>query len=1035
MAGTKPPGNKGTGKPFLGDDDLASELDAWDATFDALHVDDTSAAPAPEPVMAWPAPAATIASPPPPSAADFGAEPSSTLDQPVFEDQSLDDQMTLDRAQDDNDALIDVEVEVPLAGPRTPAHVDTYDSDPAETDFSDVGAQGQPAALGEMLGRHGTVPPIDDLDEPPTRIDLKSGPVRRPTVSDEDDSDDGVFTSASRPVPAAPDDGRAVDPIAPPPAPEPARRGPAIVRRTPIQVQPVTPSSPPPREERKTPAHGVDTTAFNESTRIQSLGEIEAQAAATRQRHQNKTAPPPIADDDDEYEVEIDAQGGGDAAAPEPMPDSALSRRTAHVVRRADTPTRPPPLGPGGIPIIPAGLGADDGGGEVAMEMDVDEPTDTAEPAGEDDFSDVAAAVGGAEDPLADLPAAPQPLTPRRASTPDLERQLGNRTIRPGLSGAINQPPPTPRAPLEDALAALDEEPPALESPVPQFDDDTTGFGAVPSNKFADAPPTVIDERPPALASAGDYQPRVKTPTSVPPLGQPAHGTAIEALTGETLSGTRAPAPAAVPRAPSQIPLEIEEPAPDPVLDVEAAVRAWPAQIEPLGPTALDEDAAQALLVYERELATLDEAAASAALRIEAGRLSERLHDPDRARAHYDAALLADPRATAALRGLRRIARAAGDLVEAVQHLDAEIAVAGALERRPLGHYRIDLLMASNEQDLARVAVGEILDSAPSDVRALLAQLELAFLDGRADEFGSALEQLGNAVTDHELRAAVQSARGALAAHHNDVAGAASWFSAAAESDPTSLAARIGAVRQAAGQVDGPGAARALIDLAAQVASTDPLTASAAAVRAQQWQGGELGAAAAAIAIAGAPQDPLVARLAAETAAGGDPGVAAGAYTHWSSIGASPVERAYAAARAAELDAGRAAALWGAALELDPGDDYGAAQLRTAHVAAESTQASIDVDLAVANSDPDRERARLRAAYGLIAQGGLEDAITVLQDGCKARPGSLALAEALAEALAAAGRWSDRAKLYAELAAEPGEQLDKDVAQLRSALA
>ena len=32
---TKPPGNKG--KPFLSDDDIGNELDAWDATFDALH--------------------------------------------------------------------------------------------------------------------------------------------------------------------------------------------------------------------------------------------------------------------------------------------------------------------------------------------------------------------------------------------------------------------------------------------------------------------------------------------------------------------------------------------------------------------------------------------------------------------------------------------------------------------------------------------------------------------------------------------------------------------------------------------------------------------------------------------------------------------------------------------------------------------------------------------------------------------------------------------------------------------------------------
>ena len=36
MTSKPPPSGKG-GKPFLGEDDLLSELDAWDATFDALH--------------------------------------------------------------------------------------------------------------------------------------------------------------------------------------------------------------------------------------------------------------------------------------------------------------------------------------------------------------------------------------------------------------------------------------------------------------------------------------------------------------------------------------------------------------------------------------------------------------------------------------------------------------------------------------------------------------------------------------------------------------------------------------------------------------------------------------------------------------------------------------------------------------------------------------------------------------------------------------------------------------------------------------
>ncbi|MBA2543250.1 MAG: hypothetical protein H0V17_26650, partial [Deltaproteobacteria bacterium] len=283
-------------------------------------------------------------------------------------------------------------------------------------------------------------------------------------------------------------------------------------------------------------------------------------------------------------------------------------------------------------------------------------------------------------------------------------------------------------------------------------------------------------------------------------------------------------------------------------------------------------------------------------------------------------------------------------------------------------------------------------------------------------------------------RAAVQSARGILAAHHNDTAAAATWFTAAAESDPHAIAARLGAVRHAAAHADGGGAARALLDVARQVESGDPITAAAAAIRAQQWaptNDAEIAATAGAMATVAAPSDPLVARLAAEGVSGE---VAAAAFSHWARTTNAPTERAYAAARAAELDASQSAELWAITLAQDPDDDYAAAQLRTSHVAAEATQAAIDVDLAIA-ADPERDRARLRAAYGLMAQGQLDSAIEVLAQGRAARPGSLALVEALGEAYAAAGKWTERAELFAELAKDPGEQLDAEVAKLRSAIA
>ncbi|MGE3457578.1 MAG: hypothetical protein AB7O24_20860, partial [Kofleriaceae bacterium] len=228
--------------------------------------------------------------------------------------------------------------------------------------------------------------------------------------------------------------------------------------------------------------------------------------------------------------------------------------------------------------------------------------------------------------------------------------------------------------------------------------------------------------------------------------------------------------------------------------------------------------------------------------------------------------------------------------------------------------------------------------------------------------------------------------------------------------------------------------ATALVDLARHVQQTDPLFAAAAALRA--LPGASTAIAGTATSIAGScfPEDPLVARVTAELAPTDDPARAGAAFAHWATTATAAEDRAYATARAAELMPQRAIELWSTVLETDPDDDYAAAQLRTAHVAVDATQAAIDVDLVVAN-DPDRERARLRAAYGLITLGKLDEATAVLRQGRMARPGSLALTEALAEALAAAGRWGDRAQLFAELASHPGEQLDQQAAALRSALA
>ncbi|MEO6773529.1 MAG: hypothetical protein ABI467_10980, partial [Kofleriaceae bacterium] len=1023
MTDPKSPGKGGTHKPFLGDTEMSNELDAWDSMFDNLHGGPEAAATAgDEPVMEWPAPA---------PASKPNRAPDAALAAPDPAGEGVLDQTHLDLR-------------------AAPARATTFTKDPAdvdpmETDFSEIGAAGPPSALGVFLGAAG--PPSALGTTPAKRPTTHDGYDDAPQVVDEED----VYTSASRPnVAIGPDDADfAIDEPAPPPRPmppvPPRRTGPAIIRRA-------TPVAVPLANYAPQPSQVEEDSPFGENTRVADYHEMASARAEARSKAPtapppialHETAPQPLIDEDDYADIEIGADASDAAAETTPPPEAAATpRRTAaHVVRRPEKSTKQP---------IVARERPSDAVVEVVERLTTDEP------AGEDDFSDVAAAVG-AEDDLAIAEMIPR----RRPETP------------PGGSDIVPLRSPTP----DDS--SLDV---ALDEIVDADDDDahetiTMSVDDVLSEEDADEPvaaPTRLDvqrARTPTPSDDGsddlDFGVEASEPESPPVEVEVESADPTRTLYGlgavgmaarsqpqlETFDGAAAPRSGRqYARMQTPLPVGEEGSEVEPSFDFEAI--QLPEQVQPLPSNQLDEDAARTLEILERELATVDETAASAALRIEAARLCERLGEIDRARAHYDAALLADPRATAALRGLRRIARACGDLIEATRQLDAELAVAGALERRPLAHYRIDLLLASGEQDLARVAVGEILDSAPSDVRSLLAQLELTFLDGRAEEFGGALEQLAHAVSDNELRAVVQSARGMLAAHHHDRAAAAVWFASAAESDPTSLGARLGAIRQAVGRIaesglprpgnaaevqrgvdDGDSAASALLDLARQVETSDPATAAALALRAQHWTHSATAIAAARLATSAMPHEPLVLRIAAESAtAAGDPVAAGIAFEAWAACeGATPTERSYAAARAAELDPARGAELWRAAITHDPGDDYAAQQLRTAHVAAEATQRSIDVDLEVA-ADGERERARLRAAFQLIGQGQLDAATDLLHKGHVDRPESLALTEALAEALAAAGDWSARAKLLAELAADPGERLDREVAQLRSALA
>lgn len=620
-------------------------------------------------------------------------------------------------------------------------------------------------------------------------------------------------------------------------------------------------------------------------------------------------------------------------------------------------------------------------------------PSRRIETTGEDDLADPPTHVAGR--------AAPERRAPLSTMSDDAAEEIARSLPAEDVATSLiemSEPPPSARASASVPAVAPERsfERAGVERPADRLP-------IAPRGEPAAARPS---ERP---APSVPFAPaRVKTPTSVPPFARQA----------------------AEPRPSTLGDLAFESLAvgSEPELSLESM--SLPEQVAPLPASGLDESFAQTLALIEEDLELTGEREDAAMLRLEAGRLAEALGEGERARNHYESSLLADPRLAAALRGLRRLALESGDLGTATRQLDAELEVAGALERRPLGHYRADLLMAAAEQDLARVAVGEMLDAAPSDVRALIAQLELAYLDGRHDELGASLAQLANAVSDVGLRAAADTARAVLGTRPEvATANVGQIFLSAAAIDPSSTMWRLAAARHLVlDDADASLGADAMTQVAFQIALGDKDVAAALAVRALLW-GAPDGAVE--LAASAAPADPIVAQTMVEAAS---PSAAAKALSRCADAAPSLARRSYLAGLAAEIDVANAASHWAHVLEADPGDDYAAAQLRTSHVASDSASAAIDVDLA-ASQDESRERSRLRAGFGLAGLGQLDRAIEVLREGRRLRPGSLPISEALAEVYAQASMWQERAELFAELVVGGHDNLDPELAAMRSALA
>jgi len=957
-----------------------------------------------------------------------------------------------------------------------PSRDDDADPFPIPTE-DDLSLDGEPRALGALLGSTG----------------------RRPALGSDDD---GLFTSAPRPIIHGQGQGKPA-PVVPagpgaarPPRAATSGRRPAIVRR------PGTgPKQPFPTWSDKTrpgvgssgapgPSHPEESADFWPEERTAAMSTDLVERLAESAEALFRDAPPEVSLelDEDFYEgIEVAASSSDlvagtvtQADAPvesdprtgrrkRPPTGEAGRRTTTNILRRPATPSQFTPAEPRRretITTAPPPAGA-------TM------PATTADPheaLSDDDIEGPTVVVG---DVLADR------LVPRPAGEPELPPTVQQE--RPALDALrASSAPAWPGQPREVAPRGRatpswespwtperrDAPEPATERrrPVTPWDaapesimDGASIDGASIDDASIDVPidDATIERSPDAVLRGRDQATPWDTPAETllgfEPWGDVGlEGAAaaddedsdVDAALDDAVAiddGTLVPAATMValpdidvtPDLPLS-PFAVSEP----TIDFDALV------VRDVDPSTEDrtEELARELLLYERELTLLDEPVPTARMRLEAGRLAEQLGDLDRARTHYDGAMQLDPQLRPPLRALRRVERQLGNFSEAVRHLDAEIELASSRERRALAAYRADLLMAIGEQDVARVAVGDLVDEAPSDVRALLADLELAWVDGRHDELDVILDQLAQAVADRALAGAMARARGLLAEARGDDGGPA--YRGALLVDPADRLAWMGLAHAACAR----GAASEAAELTGHLVGQGGLgQASPALAGALEWRRGEpligrgeLASAGRSVARAAEllPGDPELGEVhALLLEAAGQAGPAAEALARAASATPSRGQAARLLRRAAGLRAasGEKAAsvsMLRRAVELDPGEPLAAIDLAGALEAAGDDEGLVALARRQVSADPDGAvLARVRLARGLERLGRGEEGTAVLAAGRAAGPRSAALDAELERAYARGGKLAERAALCREQAEERLPYVDPLVAERRAAMA
>ncbi|WP_428263026.1 hypothetical protein, partial [Haliangium sp.] len=1008
--------NKRSGFPGAGEDhELDADFDAWDKGFDDLVGDEEDG---------------TRVDPKLAGGGEFEFE--------LSFDDDVEGGFTLDDDVDDGFTL-----DVGEAAEPGPSGAATLDESMPAGSADDAAGGESPTGLGELLGASLELDEIDDAEAFPPPFGGDSGvydpsaadPVTGAAGSDLEDGEQQVYTSAARPFeatdPAHPggrmskvlasfqavedeDDDDDFDPFADP------EEGASTQITKVVEVDEELLAAAIPDEETDRVKVRRAPTIVRRDDLERLRAEHAARAAAARQEEEDEA-------DDDAFGVQV---------------TKMLSEEQLESLAEEAAPEI-----------------------EVSVDDDFYDDIEIGESAG-------GGASSGVPEPAEETESAATPATP---TSPGAGRRVSQHVVRRGGSQptpVVQRPTPVvrprrrrTRTSQYELSAQLDEsrslDPETTLDLRVMVDGGGEGVSRPGQDENREAEiQAIIDRAAQELRSQG-AQPSAGTPP-----GEAASEDGFEDFEFDwEPDGEATPVPAPVPGAPPVAAFDEVDAIPglpDPILPA-GAITDWPALDPaalaiPAEHVALDaaakiQDARGLLARFEAALEGPGDDPDTVSLGLAAGWLGEQAGAFERARAHYERALALSPGLLPALRGLRRAERRLGQWDHVIARLEQESERVSAQERRALDQLRAELLIACGERErAAQVSAATAQDAGPDSLRGLMAQVELAIVDGREGDAAAALGQIAEQVGGGRLRCSLRRAQGLMTERAGGDALAAYTAAAADGARTTPLAAARAAHSSAGATPEAAATARATVRAIARAAAETgagraPGYEAAMAWRRSLWaerdgDDGRERAVALAEAVRLAPDEALLAAelAAVEAGPGGDHARAVELCLHLGETAATEAARAAALATAAvhlahlgrDADAARARAQ---ALALDPSYPIAAVGAGTSagHLDADAVATQVTMDLETLRSDPGAAFERVRAATLFLAQGKGDEAVQLLQAGVAAGASPAVMHQVLDETLVRTGQVHARARLLAGLADDPAATVDPEVLLWRAA--